>query len=331
VIFVSRANFTKNASRNTKGHPRRSTNLLKDSDIPADSAERGGIFDSHSAKVFSRWHTRLVFRDKLIGGVPKEPRLIEGWLRAKAGLENSEEIRQAMFRTLAEVGVEVTADMTFEQLERASTVLAGRKQTTGFKVGEHGLYVESRQVKAMLKESTNILFGGERWGPTRKGPRSLLAERVFVDPARLWLGVPQPAGVELMIGHLVGPAGPRSTLGYHEYVERTLLDFDVLAVRDSIAPERWADIWLHAQENGFGALRSQGFGRFLRRPVGALTMSASALMRPRPFRGAQSDNPSLRRSARSETAHFFSFQFRQWNQPAARVSISLELMCEGAQ
>ena len=223
--------------------------------------EHKGVFDPCS-KVFERWHARLVFRDKLIGGVPKDPKLIEGWLRAKAGLEDAQEIRQAMLRTLSEVGVEVSADMSFEQLERASQVLAGRKQTTGFKVGERGLYVESRQVKAMLKESTNVLFGGERWGPTRKGPRSFLAERVFVDPPRLWLGAEEPAGVELMIGHLMGPTGPRSTLGYHEYVEQPVLEFSVLVVRNSITPEQWADIWVHAQENGFGALRSQGFGRF---------------------------------------------------------------------
>jgi hypothetical protein len=235
---------------------------VKESAMCTESTERKGVFDSHSQNVFSRWQARLIFRDKLIGGVPKEPKLIEGWLRAKAGIEDSEEIRQAMLRTLAEVGVEVSADMTFEQLERASSVLAGRKQTTGFKVGENGLYVESRQVKAMLKESTSVLFGGERWGPTRKGPKSFLAERVFVDPARLWLGVQEPAGVELMIGHLMGPGGPRSTLGYHEYVEQPTLEFDVLVVRESITAEQWADIWVHAQENGFGALRSQGFGRF---------------------------------------------------------------------
>jgi len=204
----------------------------------------------------------MAFRDKLIGGVPKDPRLIEGWLRARAGLEVAQEIRQAMLRTLGELGVEVQEDMTFEQLEQASAALAARKQTTGFKVGEHGLYVEARQVKAMLKESTNVLFGGERWGSTRKGPRSFVAERVFVEPDKLWVGVDETSGVELMIGHLWGPTGPRSTLGYHEYVERPALEFTVMAVRDALTPEQWADIWVHAQENGFGALRSQGFGRF---------------------------------------------------------------------
>src|SRR5215471_4389035 len=100
-----------------------------------------GVFD-RTSKLFSRFRARMVFRDKLIGGVPKDPRLIEGWLRARAGLEDVQEIRQAMLRTLGELGVDVHEDMTFEQLEQASAALAARKQTTGFKLGEHGLYVE---------------------------------------------------------------------------------------------------------------------------------------------------------------------------------------------
>jgi hypothetical protein len=114
----------------------------------------------------------------------------------------------------------------------------------------------------MLKESTNVLFAGERWGVTKKGPRAFVAERVFVEPDRLRLGADEPTGVELMIGHLVGPSGPRSTLGYHENVERAALEFQVFVGRDSLTPEQWSDIWVHAQRNGFGTLRSQGFGRF---------------------------------------------------------------------
>jgi hypothetical protein len=58
----------------------------------------------------------------------------------------------------------------------------------------------------------------------------------------------------------------------------------VLSVRDALTSEQWADIWVHAQENGFRALRSQGFGRF--------TLSNGSRNRSReishlwPFRGA---------------------------------------------
>jgi hypothetical protein len=222
---------------------------------------RDGIFDGHSA-LFTRYAARIEFRDKLLGGVPRQPKLIEGWLRSRAGLTDGDEIRHTMLRTLVELGVNVDSSMSFEQLEQASEAVAARKQTTGFKTGEHGLFLEARQVKALLKESSNIVFSGERFGPTRKTARPFVAERIFVEPDRLWLGAAEPDGVEMTVGHVVGAAGPCSIIGYHEYVCQAALEFTVLTMRDWLTPDQWSDIWVHAQENGLGALRSEGFGRF---------------------------------------------------------------------
>ncbi len=215
------------------------------------------------ADLWTVYRARLAFRDKLIGGIPKDPKLIEGWLRSKAGIEDPQEMRVAMLRTLAEVGPG-TSDGGFDgdEIAQAATTLASQKRTTGFKVGLDGLYVEGRQVKAMLKESTNIVFAGERWGPTRKAAKAFFAERVFIDPDKLNLGFVEPTGVEMVVGHLGGPTGPRSTLSNYEYVEQPSLDFRVLVLRDCISADQWRAIWCHAQENGFGTLRSQGYGRF---------------------------------------------------------------------
>ena len=219
------------------------------------------VFEQCSA-LFTTYRARLVFRDKLVGGIPKDPKLIEGWLRTKAGIDRAQELREAMLRTLAELGANVDADRPFDELVRASSALAATRQTTGFKVGSQGLYIESRQVKAMLKESANVVFAGERWGATRKSAKAFVAERVFVQPDKLWLGVQEPSGVEPMVAHLTGPKGPHSAIGYHEYVERAVLYCEILTLRDCLTREQWRDIWLHAQESGLGAKRSQGFGRF---------------------------------------------------------------------
>src|SRR5215471_15353316 len=114
-----------------------------------------GIFDSRST-LFSRYRAELQFRDKLMGGIPKDPKIIEGWLRSKAGITDTEEIRVALLRTMTELGAEVQPDMTFAELEAAADQLAGTRETNGFKTtADRGLYLESRQVKAALKESTN--------------------------------------------------------------------------------------------------------------------------------------------------------------------------------
>lgn len=148
----------------------------------------------------------------------------------------------------------------------------------------------------ICKECVNILFAGNRWGPTKKGPKSFTAERVFPWPDRIYLGnrpkgmldtqddevaakfaksngnghgtglaMPERNGADgrlLFTGHTTGPKGPVSTLTYYQYVERVRLDFDLLVCDDSIEPEHWQEILEHAQDNGLGTLRSQGHGRF---------------------------------------------------------------------
>ena len=95
------------------------------------------VFEQRSA-LFTTYRARLVFRDKLVGGIPKDPKLIEGWLRTKAGIDRAQELREAMLRTLAEVGADVDANMPFDELVEASSTVAATRQTTGFKVGSPG-------------------------------------------------------------------------------------------------------------------------------------------------------------------------------------------------
>jgi hypothetical protein len=76
------------------------------------------------------------------------------------------------------------------------------------------------------------------------------------------LGVGDPDGVVTVVGHPSGPGGPRSTLSSYEYVTQAVITFRVLVLHDCVLEDQWRDIWSHAQENGLGTLRSQGYGRF---------------------------------------------------------------------
>lgn len=130
------------------------------------------------------------------------------------------------------------------------------------------------RARAMLKEGVSVLFGSvkDRWGPTRKGPRSAMAEWVFPVEDRLYLQRPdddggyvpvtEPDGLHLLIGHVSGPQGPKSTLTHYEYVTQPYLTFDVFSLQDRVTQEQWKQTLWYAQENGLGAVRSQGFGRF---------------------------------------------------------------------
>lgn len=243
-----------------------------------------GIFDA-KANVFTTYHAELQFRDKIMGGTPKDPKIIMSWLRSKMGIEDLMVLRTRTLETVQELGIQLGRSqeeidaMSVDELWALSEKLGATKQTNGFKVDpERGLYIEGRTVKSMLKECTNILFAGQTWlkrdaklktgeanpeGAYRgKGPRSVVAERVFVNPDKIWLGVTAPTGIDLFIGHTMGPNGPQSNLTYYEYVFQPRVEFDVMVAKDFMTMGQWAELWVHAQENGLGALRSQGFGRF---------------------------------------------------------------------
>ena len=132
-----------------------------------------GIFDGSG--VFTTYHARLGFRDKIMGGVPKNAKVIEAWIRSKTGVTNEAEIMHMMMRTLYELGLDVEADATPEQIIEASKQVAGGKSAVGFKRDDKGLYIESRQIKALIKECVNILYAGtEGWSNPRADRKSVV-------------------------------------------------------------------------------------------------------------------------------------------------------------
>jgi hypothetical protein len=232
------------------------------------------IFASPKYKpLFTRYRASIQFRDHIMGGIPLDPKLIEGWIKKNIpDLDDPRELQRVVLRTIEErTGKTIDESLSPADLDAAISDIAAVKETTGFKRdAQYGLYIEDRQVKAAIKEATNILYpwtGGqakqkEAYG-IGKSAKSYLAERVFVSPRTIWLGRAQPDGVEMIVGHVSGPQGQRSTLGYHEYVEQPVLTFDILVTRDAINHEWWPDLFQQMEENGIGALRSQSFGRFV--------------------------------------------------------------------
>lgn len=239
-----------------------------------------GIFDNLTDQVFTTYHARLRYRDRVVGGTPSTPKLIEGWIRKNAGSTQADENRALMARTIQDLGLaddlfNPDGSINFPALERVSEEVAKSAHTTMFKRDSGGLYLEGRIIKAMLKECTAILWPGtagmgevnsvakpNKWGQTGGAPRAKLAEWVFTKQDRIYLGVQEPTGVDLSIGHVTGPQGPRSTLDYYEYVERAEIEFDVIVLEDRVPDGKWPLLWVYAQENGLGSKRSQGFDRF---------------------------------------------------------------------
>ncbi len=97
--------------------------------------------------------------------------------------DGPESVEQATARTVAQLGDQALSD---DQVSGA---------WTGFLSDDTGLVLEARAVKAMLKESANVCKSLVRVNGKPVPLRARLAERVFVEPHVIPLGVPSPPGL----------------------------------------------------------------------------------------------------------------------------------------
>lgn len=189
----------------------------------------------------------------ILGGTPSNAEVAKAWLETKTS-DTDDRIR-------AEVA-EIMLDRQCS-LDEATEILNLRKHLNGFKrdreTGE--LYIEGRQLKACIKEAASVARAANKlpakWGTTNKGILGFVAEHIFVTEDRLYLGVTEPTGVvQRFISTFRGTG-----IQYEEYVENAKIDFTVIADHP-FAEKEWAVLWLTAEQQGLGASRSQGYGRF---------------------------------------------------------------------
>ena len=242
--------------------------VLQQEEIPAVVS----VFAKERDEDYVRYRAEIKFEHWLMAGVPNQPDVIEAWMRTKAGITDTEELRQKTFEAALELFPDlVSPEMTYEQMVAATKQVADIKANVFKKTPSGELCIEERQIKAMLKEAVNIRFPKEGWGKTRKGPKNFLAERVFVAPRLIGLGRSEPDGRHMFVGHVSGPSGERSTLTHYDYADQPRLSFTVEILKDAEErggdwpglKDKWPLIWVTAEHEGLGALRSQGFGRFV--------------------------------------------------------------------
>lgn len=186
--------------------------------------------------LYKKYAVQIQIRDKLLGGKPKTEKLIEGWLKSR-GREDT------LKKEIAEIDI-------VEEEKRA---------WTGFKRDEKGLYLDSYQIKGMVKEVRKVL------GLKQRGLVGLIQSGFFVYPARIYLGKKEPDNFVEETAQVMGARGPRSTIKRHDYVEKVKLDFEVRYFDTGVLTEKMLRLIFEAgQEVGLGTNRHEGgeFGRF---------------------------------------------------------------------
>lgn len=216
------------------------------------------VFASYQQKAWPYRFAGALQVATIAGGIPTDDKVAEAWLRTKLA-DKDDLIREAVAKTMVERGIDA---------EEAAKEVDSLKHLNGFKRDpEHGLYIEGRQLKAGLKEAVNIAANAGKitakgWGKPdndnyKKGIKAWFPEHVFVLEDRLYLGVTEPTGIVQRFVHT-----PRGTgIQYEEYVEDAKISFTVVTDHQ-FTDEQWAMIWLTGEQQGIGASRSQGFGRY---------------------------------------------------------------------
>lgn len=210
------------------------------------------VFADYRDKSYPIHFAGTLHVDRIVGGVPTDPNVAEAWLRSKL-TNTDDEIREAVAKTMLDRGVSA---------EEATTLVNIQKHLNGFKRDEDGLYIEGRQLKAALKEAVSVAMAAGKlksrgWGKTNKGLLSYLAEHVFVVEDRLHLGVTEASGVMQRFIHTFRGSG----IQYEEYVTDAKVDFTLITDHD-FSHDEWAAIWTTGEQQGIGASRSQGYGRY---------------------------------------------------------------------
>ena len=216
------------------------------------------VFANYQQKAWPYRFAGTMHIGTIAGGTPTDPKVAEGWLRTKLA-DSDDLIREAVATVMAERGI--PADEAVKEVDSL-------KHLNGFKRDpEHGLYIEGRQLKASLKEAVSVAANAGKittkgWGDPDnanylKGIKAWFPEHVFVLEDRLYLGVNQPTGIMQRFVHTTRGTG----IQYEEYVEDAKVSFTVVTDH-KFTDEQWAMIWLTGEQQGIGASRSQGFGRY---------------------------------------------------------------------
>jgi hypothetical protein len=205
--------------------------------------------------------------NRLAGGIPKHPDLVKSWQEAKWPTGK-------VANDLAAEGItpETAADKTLEELgDNALSEEEIDKVWTGFAMDGDKIVLENRNIKAMFKESANIVkdMPVAYVGGKKIALRSKLAERLFPQP--VWIPILDDIHPDLPVAvqsverpiHVVTRQGPRTALKRVDIVNRARLVCQLKVLNDKMITEGHLRAILdHASENGVGTDRSQGCGTF---------------------------------------------------------------------
>jgi len=208
-------------------------------------------------ELFKHYTLTIKVRNRICGGVPKKPEAIEGWI--KASMSDSSRIDTLISET--------KEAMKVDQLDAAAIEDLKKSCWNGFKSDENGLYIEGRQIKAAFKEAANVIKNTV----DITAFKARIAERLFVKEEKVYLHVLEATDSYEGVVHAMTAQGPISALKRVDFVEapeitchlKILNEPMITKGKKRLKIDQYLDLLLeYMSENGLGAERSQGNGKF---------------------------------------------------------------------
>ena len=211
--------------------------------------------------LWRMYELALQFEMLLCGSVPQSKELIAPWLAARAPEKVPAAVVAGDAPTLAQLEEEVAASV--DNVEERITL--------GFQVDGSGLFVRNGTLKAHLKDCGDQV----KKYLDIKALRSKIANRVFVEPYRLFLmhSPDGPGSVPRVIEkedgeferavHVMTPLGPRNALKRIRFVYGPSIAATLRVLTDTEITENVLRTVLdYGSVHGYGGERGMGEGRY---------------------------------------------------------------------
>lgn len=209
--------------------------------------------------TWNTYNATIRCTDRLVGGIPVVPDdadradAYESWARGQ-GIEDPA-ARHELSERLAE-----DTDMPVAVEDVAGLM-------TGFRRDDDGLYIEARQVKAMLRESAQRLGLIQK----KRGARQVLQHDLHVSATdggqKIHLDAAEPDGTDQRPISVVTRQGPRTAIKRFEYLNQPVIHCRVRVLAGGvgdglIGEDELRDLFEFGGSLGIGADRSQAAGIF---------------------------------------------------------------------
>lgn len=189
-------------------------------------------------------------------GLPESFEEIKAMMKARAATDAELKRKKAAGETITPID-----ELAEEVAEEAGVLEEPAKGRAAFLHDDEGLYYEGRCVKAHLKDCANQVR--EFLGITAL--KAKVANKVYVETERIYLGKTAPDGSETRIIHAWTPQGQKiSSFKEIDYVENATLKFQLRVLNDGVITKGILDeIFRYGALHGIGQERSQGWGRYM--------------------------------------------------------------------